>query len=422
LKNFGTLLGYEIKKLFLKRLNLLILAALLLLGVATGLLGGVTSGVTRFVSIDLEGSDETIELIKEYSPYEAMELNRIHNETLTGQQIDDEFLQKLVLAIFQATDTSRMQAELEAGADPDAVEADWEPISLYDTAGIWLMGFSDMTDDNTGEAITAEQLYQDFRASQKAIWSYDGLTQGEQTYWANQLDQIETPFTYAYLGGWSVILDNLKLYATMLLLAVTVCLAAHFPSEHQNRTDQMVYCTRNGRRGLFRSKLVSGLLFALLCWGVLMGAGVAAALAFYGADGADAMLQLYLWQSSLPLTMGQGVALLAVVLLLSALMTAAFALCCSELTRNAVPAVAAAALLLLGQMLSGMVPAFLQVGMRLFPMNLSTIDSLQNYHLTATPWGYLNCYETALPIYLVLTVAFGLVCWRCCQRHQVTGR
>lgn len=146
-------------------------------------------------------------------------------------------------------------------------------------------------------------------------------TAPEQTYWISRQAEVHTPFSYGYMDGWNDILDCLG-FLVFPMIAICVVLAPVFSSEYQDGTDAVILATRHGRGRLVAAKVIASLLFSTvyfaLCAAILCGVALGA----FGTEGGDLPIQLITVTVPYDLTMAQAV---AIGIALAYLMTMGFA-------------------------------------------------------------------------------------------------
>lgn len=149
--------------------------------------------------------------------------------------------------------------------------------------------------------------------------------------------QVKTPFVYDwYQGHWHVLdfLDD-----TMFLVGVLICIALVpvFTVEVRTGSYRVTHCTRKGRWGLSSAKVAAALLFAGVAFLAAMGLIFGIQVFYFGTRGLDCSLQLVMYQSVLPLTLGQVEAGLIVFGLISCLAAAAVTIWLSALFDSSFP-------------------------------------------------------------------------------------
>lgn len=159
----------------------------------------------------------------------------------------------------------------------------------------------------------------------------------ERSYLQALEAQVKTPFVYDwYQGHWHVLdfLDD-----TMFLVGVLICiaLAPVFTVEVRTGSYRVTHCARHGRWGMSSAKVAAALLFAGVAFLAAMGLIFGIQLFYFGTRGLDCSLQLVMYQSVLPLTLGQVEAGLIAFGLISCLAAASVTIWLSSLFDSSFP-------------------------------------------------------------------------------------
>lgn len=398
---FGTLLAFEAKKLFRKKLIWAVLAALVGLGLVTGYLNNVSSS-TYIGDIEITG-------------LELRELRKTSDQALAGRPIDqaliDEMLQMKAAAEEAPIPTTREEAMAR-------LEVELAPSDLY----TWAARFVS-TDFTLPEDLTQEQLYAALEQYQRENWAGCGLTAGETAWWQEQQRQTQAPIVFEDGSFWEDLTNLVNSVNVVGILALAICLPGVFSDEHSRRTDQLNLAAPHGRR-LFWVKLTLGLAFGLLVFLVYFVSGLIPMLLRGGTGGFGADIRLTISTHAMDLSIGQAALILVGLMVLSALLCSLFAMAAAEILRSGIAATALMVALVLG---ADMVPIpygvrWLEEAVSYLPSKLVTI--WEAFDLRLFPWfgTYLLPWQAAPLLWLV---AGGLLtAWACrtYRRYQVTGR
>ena len=266
------------------------------------------------------------------------------------------------------------------------------------------------------DAATLTGLYDQRTALLEQI--YSGCTPAEQALlWAEEA-RVEKPFTYDWVDGHALALN--ELISAMFLVGLLLCAAVTplFCGEVRSRVYTISHCARWGRGKLAAAKLGAALLFTGVGFTVFMGLFVAIQLAYFGTRGLSASVQLLSWSCMLPLTVGQTEALLLLSGLLSCLAGTAIAAALSAAFGSEFPAVLClfGILVFLRQLVS-----YTGIGTlaQTLPF-LATLGELTGNTLITLPGGGVQLRFffrlAAQPLYLVLLLPLA---WRVYTRRQV---
>lgn len=266
------------------------------------------------------------------------------------------------------------------------------------------------------DADTLTGLYDQRTALLEQI--YGGYTPAEQALlWAEEA-RVEKPFTYDWVDGHALALN--ELVSAMFLVGLLLCAAVTplFCGEVRSRVYTVSHCARWGRGKLAAAKLGAALLFTGVAFTVFMGLFVAIQLAYFGTRGLSASVQLLSWSCMLPLTIGRTEALLLLSGLVSCLAGTAIAAVLSAAFAGEFPAVLClfGILVFLRQLVSyaGIGPLA-----QTLPF-LATLGELTGNTLVTLPGGgvWLRFFYrlAAQPFYLVILLPLA---WRAYVRRQV---
>ena len=252
------------------------------------------------------------------------------------------------------------------------------------------------------------------------------LTEGEKEYWRNVLDKEKTVlWEYDYYQGVDYVWVAAYTAIVLIALMLAVCLANLFADEHQKRTDQLVLCTRNGKKLLFGAKMTAGGLFTLVSTGLVLLATAVPQLMMFGADGWNAPIQLVTPNSMVQMTFWEMILYTYALAIIASLLYCSIILCCSELFRNSTVAVLAVIVILVLVPMIVVVPYEYRVLSQIFDLNPITvlaIWSVVDFRLVPFFGSYLTVHQVAPMLYIVLAAMFVLIGRRAYLRFQVSGR
>lgn len=369
MKNLGTLYWYELKKIWKRKLTWVAPLALAALMVYVALAG---AGELR----------------------EDRKTLWVGAERISGQVMDEEFFSAMREVLSEAGEIGDHMGD----GYFYLLNADYY-YPYYMTIGLGL-------DPKTA---TAEDFYTARRAAVERRWAEEGLTGEAIAYWEAQEEQIYQPFTFqSTYGGVKKILAVIYGISTAVPLAVAVCLCGVFSEERRTRVDQLIFSSERGQRATCLAKLLAGMTVALLASALVVGALSGAYLLLRGWGGFDVPLQIEYLERSLPLTLGQALLLLG-LLLLYGLLCGGATLLASALTRNTVAALAAPIAFMIAQAwirLPG-VQAADYLPNQLF----NTASTLCNVRLVSCFGIELNNLEFGFLLYGTLTVVLLALCW-----------
>ncbi len=314
MKNLKTLYQFEMKKIFGRKIVWITVVIMLLLTAST-----VCSQLLGTYYIDEKKID---------SNYAIFQRSRTYEKTLSGRPIDQRLLEETWDAYGKIPDTSGHYA---------GTKEYWTYAFPYSAIFVFVTNTCDMDAAETLNWKPDEtELYAGRQDMLENLWNSAYLTEGEKEYWRQQEMSMETPFMYAYKEGWWMLLDGLYTIGIMTLLTIAICLSSVFPVERARKTDQLIFCSRYGKRTLYLAKILAGISFAAGTALLYTAAAMVLALAVYGCDGFGAAFQLIYPDYSGSISVGQAVLISYGLLLAAAVLAGAFVMVLSEILRNAV--------------------------------------------------------------------------------------
>ena len=395
MKNLGTLFGYELKKLLRRKLNCMVV--LLLTGICiVGVVRAGNSGGFSMKDTDEQGNPVTSVISGQ--EIRTAKLNAMG--TLNGQVMDDAFFQQMMEQVPEFEDAYEL------------LNYFYRVDSTYLNAHTMVEGL--MTDRET---FTAEKFYATQREQAQTYWENSGLSQAEKDYWTGQMEQIETPYVYRHpWPGASELVNYFDILRVVLPVAAAVCLCMMFSEDHRTKVDAIVFATRESRAPLYLAKALAGLTGAALIATFVIGGTVAAHLAVWGVQGFNAHVQFYDMLCPRPITVGQMLLPMLLILVLYTLICGAFTMLISVLTRNAIAALTVPAVL--AELLSQWHPSA-RGWMGYLPEKLAGWNGPVNLHLVKIFGVYLDNFQFGSLLYMALAAILLALCWLCWRRSAM---
>lgn len=400
MKNFRTLVRFELKKILSRKMTW-IAFGLVFLSMAAYAVIEVT------VPHDIDGVRAT--------QYEAERQEKENQKLIIGRTVDDALLEEMFAAL--ATSESAFQPYT------DLYNEIGKNVLMMDALST---GTLQGAKEAMGVAEDEDLVYTARRMRIEFGMENQYLTEGEKDYWRAVLAKEDSvPWTYEYYAGpysaWTLAYTAIVLLAIML----AVCLANLFADEHQKKTDQLVLCSRNGRRVLYWAKLTAGMVFTMVSAGFVLLISAVPQLLIFGADGLHAPIQLISPYSMVQMTFGEAILYSYILAIIASLLYSSIVLCCSELFRNSTVAVVAViGVLVLLPMLVIVPYEYRVLGqiLDLNPINVVAIWGVWDYRLVPVPGGYLTMQQAAPILYTLLIGIFVLIGRRAYLKYQVGGR
>ena len=403
MNNFGVLYRYEIKKLI--RRKIVWVAGAIILALA---LLSITADVTGKYYVDGEVYD---------THYHLMVTDREYNRKISGREINQELMEEMQAA-YRKVPTDALRYSLT-----DEYQTYARPYSQIYQIVRKVMGFSDLEDICAWEVDEAA-FYNAFSENNEAAYISGFLTEGEKAYWRKKEEALKKPFVFGYAEGYWKLISSAQTISVMLLLFCAICLSDIFTREHTLRTDQLLLSSRFGKRQVYLAKAAAGMSFVLISTFVMAIIVVFTSLGIYGMDGFSVMIQIAVAGYPLQLKAGIVVIMMYALMILSALLTAAFVIMLSELFCSSTATLAAVSGIIL-------IPLFVRAPSQLrilaqiwgyLPGRLLNTDTIMGVRLLPFFGSYLTMWQATPLIYILLGALFLYFGMCAYQKYQVSGR
>lgn len=282
------ILKYELKKVFSKKMNRIVLIAALLAAVA---LSVFAIGSVRYVGEDGAGHTGLTA-----SRYLAADRNRWKGE-LTGDKIAQ---------VVSSGKEIRLQY-------PDDVpnEIYGKTIQSYNDIENFVIGV--LTPDtvwDTGvlyqlEDEQAKNLYSIYEKNLQEMAGKYGETPEQQRFLIEQYEKTDLPLTYEAKDSWDTIVMYVETYAMILAIVIGFLAAGIFSEEFRSRADAVYFSSRYGRTNAVKNKVMAGLLMTTIVYWAGMGILSLVSLGVMGISGFSTPYQIYQPYSIYAMTYGQ---------------------------------------------------------------------------------------------------------------------
>lgn len=315
------MLRFEIKKVFSKTKNRITIIVLLVILIATSILT-----INRVEYVDESGNHSTGILAaknlrqakNEWSGYltedvfqNVLEKNRNINNKASSDSIEEE---NMKFAKKQGISTIR-----------DVINYAFSEYRDYNDFAI-----DNISDD---EACTVYErrisTLKEYLDSGEEIF-----TEKEKSFLIQQYENLDTPFYYEYMDGWSALLQNISTFILILALVIGFFVSGIFSDEFQTKADSIFFSTRLGRSKGVLSKIGAGFTIVSIFYATFVFLYTFIVLLVLGADGANCPIQLDLWRSAYNVTFLQAYLLIVAGGYIGTLFASVLAMLASALTRS----------------------------------------------------------------------------------------
>ena len=182
--------------------------------------------------------------------------DRKNAEALSGRKIDDSLLSEFEESNKYIPDS------IEEAASYKYLSSDnyqkkvrpYEPLRYI----VQIMLYAGTGDAYT--SVTSKVLYSTRLAGAEESWVAHNLTDDEKEYWRDKESQLPDTFTYKYGGAYEKLVDMSGCYYICMFITffIAICITSIFTEEHLRKTDQLVLCTKYGRKQSYIAKIIAG--------------------------------------------------------------------------------------------------------------------------------------------------------------------
>ena len=422
MNNFGILYTYELKKVCMRKIVWITMSILVLTAVYMGIADPLTTAYTY------ADGEERVQI----SGFEFLAMEKENAEALNGQAIDDALLEEVKDAYqgihtveYSSEDGTVMGTSLTLDYKDEEEEtrkARSQKREQYKEIYSYVkMVMGDYEAINT---INEELLYQTRLGRVQDNWLEQKLTEEEKSYWTEKENTIDKPFVYGYAEGWKRILEEFLSLNIMLFLAIAICLSNIFSDEHLRKTDQLILCSRYGKKTLFFSKMAAGVTIGAVCSVLLLLPAILSTLCVYGAGGYGVAVQVYLPICSWNLTMGQAVLLMSLVYVAAGIFGSVLVMFLSEAMKNSVAVMGLMTGSVIATMLVSVPYRFRVISQiyELLPTVLLRVWQLWDDRLVSVFGVHFTNFQIAPIIYMTISAALIFYGNRIYKNYQIRGR
>lgn len=250
-----------------------------------------------------------------------------------------------------------------------------------------------------------------------------GLSEAEKAYWNTLEARVAKPFVYHYHSGPANLLKSFQALGFFILLLSAVGLSCVYARETTDRMNQLLLCSRYGKKELYIIKFAAGITWILTAALLVILSLLIPYCVIYGTEGAGEMLQLVKPLSMLPYTIGQMLTVCLIIYLLAAVLYAAVTMLLSVITQNAL----AVTCILLGYLVVDLFAAvperfrLLKMIWSLRPNAILMNTGFVNYRLLHMGRDFFMNYQAA-PVAYVGIAAAAFVAGRWGYRKLQVGK
>lgn len=386
MSNFGTMYLYELRKIFGRKLTIIVLSLVTLIMIAMN--------------------------IGEYVAGEKL-INTKEND-LSGREVNETLLNEMRLAVDPKIATMEDGETVSIGIS--VKDETYEPLMdyLYTLGGNFDKAYN----------MTEEKLYSTFDGVINTDIAESYLTENEKAYWAERRAENPDRLVYGKLrNGWGDSVTIMYVVSLLTLISVAATLSGVFSEETSLKTDALVFSSVNGRKKLVYAKILAGVSAGLAETLILLVACAGTEFAVSGFGGAETSVQFFVGPTAMDMKIGTAFMWYAFIMLIIGILLSVMAMCLSQVFRNSIAVVAVMMFMWLLSMFN--IPERLGLLARIwnfFPVTFLGSWTFTDYHLVPFFGARLTIIEAAPIVYLCLSVVFIVIAKISYDKYQVKGR
>lgn len=317
------LIGFELKKIVQKKIMWITLVVFLILQLMQTCAGYLLS--SRYVD------DKFLETKADW-----YKTDKKNSDALSGRKLDDTLLAELSDSYKYKPETFEEAYSYEYLSSDDYQNKvrPYEPIDMLVkeiTGRHGDKGYSNVLD------ITQDKLYQLRKSGVEMLWDTYKLSDDEIKYWNKKESKLPEVFTYKNSGAYKEIIDMGGCYFIFMFMTffIAICLEGVFIDEHLRKTDQLILCTKYGRKESYIAKMVAGCIVTVCVTFLYWLVTVIAYVGTYGVGDFSASVQVAFYPFfSETRSIGQIALIMTGILFLSSIILCIVTMALSELINN----------------------------------------------------------------------------------------
>lgn len=412
----GSLIKFEFRKIYKKRMNMVVSCITIFLIAVFGI-----ANITQSYTYNEKGEKVSGKLYVKY----MKQIAKTSGGELTNEKAQD------ILAEYQhmVATPGYYEGEGEDGHFTDEIYCSYflphrqillDIAHVYDDPGVqtWGSNLDKLSLNDIKPLYEAKKdRFQMILEAGSGDWNY---TTAEKQYWTKQYDKIAEPVTYGYAEGWSTWFEMAGFFF-YVLVGIFIIMSTVYAGEYEQKADHIILTTRYGKSKVIVAKNVAAFLYGFLLSTACILIMALICFGWYGVEGASLPVQSIYFQSTYSLTNVQAVLLYVIMYYLVSFMMIAMTLWLSARMKNGLSVLAV-------MLLFAFVPIF---------MNESVTNGLYNHILALLPYnaiqdgGYntilsypfgscvFNYMNMRIVVYLILTVVVVPFAGRAFRRHEV---
>lgn len=236
------------------------------------------------------------------------------------------------------------------------------------------------------------------------------------------MEQIKNPLYNDYYGGYEAYINSSKGLALTVLFLILILLAPLFSAEYEEKTEQLLLCTKNGKNSLCKAKIFMAVVVSLFSSILIMGISWLSLLVIFGFEGGNVNIQVINPSCTYPLTLLEACQIHFISVIMASVLFGAFiAFLSAKVKRKTFSVIVIGTLVTIIPMFIWMPlnsSRFLYNVLQLFPVNSVTFKF--DMHFIEIFGTLFTPYKFVWIIGAILMIAFSFMAIRSFKNHQVS--
>ncbi len=403
MNNFWTLVGFEYKKIFIRKSTIIALI--------------ITVILTIFGCVNmLIGSGESFYSRDDMTNYEAMLYEKEQAIQFSGKPLDADFIMEYA---DQYKKLPQKYDTFEELSETEAYETYIQPYDIMSSFPLYVFSREQMYDLTYEEA---ENMYYLAEEKRNQTIKEDPLYSEEQVERIiERSENIETPYVLEYTEGYARLFVSTTTTMLMIIFLIIFIISPIFSNEYKEKMDHLILTTKNGKKSFLFAKIFSGVSISfLISLGLFLITIICMALT-YGLDGLNEAIQLESPWIAYDFTMLESVVILCICIILGAILQSAICMILSSISKNPlIPMSVGFILILLASFSSPDAPKILAT-LRLFiPYSMGVFWDVLGAQLSWQVFGItIWLYQAVCIVALIVSSLLLLLTYRNFKQHQV---
>lgn len=408
MNNFGTLVGFEYKKILYKKS--VIIAIVLAFAITI---------FACFAMVIGNGNTQGDYYTDGMSNYESMQLDQSYGKALSGRELDSELI----------LEASRAYQKIDRNVTPYFITEGYQkyarPYSsvytLIDSAyahsgnAFNVDDFRNLSEEDASNYYTIREKQLRENLTNHPLWSSSDVDK------VLELDKdVQKPFIMEYTDGYNRFFGLSITTMMAVLFLISFMISPIFSGEYSEHTDSLILTAKNGKKSLIYAKIftsisisfVMTLIFALSTYFTCMG--------IYGFDGTHAQIQLIIPLLTYDFTLLETTVILIMTSLLGAILHTTICIAISAVSKKTIMPMAISSILIVAGMFGGLKISFFEKARYFLPLTMGSFYDMITQLIVDFFGIDLPLYQAICIVSIIISILLSFISFKAFRNHQVS--